>query len=825
MRKTITTIFTLAAMLFATSANAQKEFVYEFQSYVGDSYENYTQVLDVEAIEAELGCTLAEATIYAVQSDGTLDPDYTLGPGGATTDGWRNAAGDWEVWSSSGSCFCVKANFTPEPDEEGNVAPHFYYIGGKSGQTSEPVTYAATYRLENPANTSKFCFVILKLSYIPEPEFEITTKISELNIVGRAELVAEQYPRTNTNGVEYKVQVGDLAKLLGYEAEDFNAWWYRKMVFVGYVDESDVKSEDVTNLNYSTTAWMNSLFDENTGNETKECVQGSTSEYTKFWVHLSSSGYDGDTLKVQIGQRASKLKIGDEYYTYLYFIKGNNAFELKVTLSIIENPEGELSWDEKKLVGSETITLESNDISSGAYDAQTVAIDLEAILALFPEGTDVSDLKFVAIDSEGNPTDSYSTNTTGFWMDMESHPSSWSTFYGKAQGYYCDYATDGTLTIGHIPGQFNKDEIVTTTGSLFLVCGNYKYEFVMNYSVNGFEKEVVDDPLLSTAEILAIKYEEMQIIPNSTYKDDYMDAAIDLDINFIEQTLGTRTIRLWGQKYSETNGFYSSDAQQSMDGCNQGFWMDVDTLNEKSAVVGTWSSAVTNAYGIGWRTNGTLTFFQYPGQRKVGDEYNSVFYLATTDKTKAIKINLNVKYVEEIIPEATTLETFSLTLPARDPADKDNGMYTAYDLSPMYKAFGCTPEEFEENGTWMAIDADGDLTSNYDELEGFAFDANGRVTDDDAALVAKVGYIPEEGAFFSWILDDVNLANTYNVIIYAYYDNQRCIFTITVGGEAEAINFVELNKSDSKMFDLTGRLVKNATKGFYIKDGKKFLVK
>lgn len=825
MKKTITTMMTMAAMLFAVNANAQKEFVYEFQSYVGNSYENYTQVLDVEAIEAELGCTLAEATIYAVQSDGTLDPDYTLGPGGQTTDGWRNADGDWEAWSSSGSCLCVKANFTPEPDSLGNTDPHIYYIGGKAGKTDTPITYQATYRIENPSDAAKYCFVIVKLTYVPEPEFDITQKISELNIVGRAELVAEQFPRTNTNGMEYKVQVGDLAKLLGYETEEFNAWWYRKFVYVGYANEFDEKSDSLTNLNYSTTAWMNSLFDEDTGNELSECVQGASNEYSKFWVHLSSSGYDGDSLAVQVGQKANTLKVGDEYYTYLYFIKGNNAFELKVTISIIENPEIELSWNEKTLVGSETITLESNDISSGVYDPLTVAIDLEAIIALFPEGVEISDLKFVALDAEGNPTDSYSTNTTGFWMDMESHPATWNTFYGKAQGYYCDYATDGTLTIGHIPNQFNKDEIVTTTGSLFLVYGNYKYEFVMNYSVNGYEKVVVDDPLLSTAQILADKFYNMQIIPNSTYKDDYMDAAIDLDIDFIEQTLGTKTIRLWGQKYSEKNGFYSSDAQQSMDGCNQGFWMDVDTLNEKSAVVGTWGSGFTNAYGIGWRTNGTLTFFQFPDQRKVGDEYNSVFYLATTDKTKAIKINLNVKYVEEIIPEAETVASYALNLPARDESDTENGTYTTYSLDEMFEKLGCTAEEFAENGTWMAIDTDGDLSNNYDELEGFGFDKDAKVTTDDAALVAKVGYAVDEGGFFSWIIDDSNLDKSYTFTIYAYYDNKRCIFNITVGGTDSAINFVEAQKTDNKMYDLTGRLVKNATRGFYIMDGKKFMVK
>ena len=40
MKKTITTMMTMAAMLFATSVHAQKEFVYEFTSICGEYYES-----------------------------------------------------------------------------------------------------------------------------------------------------------------------------------------------------------------------------------------------------------------------------------------------------------------------------------------------------------------------------------------------------------------------------------------------------------------------------------------------------------------------------------------------------------------------------------------------------------------------------------------------------------------------------------------------------------------------------------------------------------------------------------------------------------------
>ena len=142
----------------------------------------------------------------------------------------------------------------------------------------------------------------------------------------------------------------------------------------------------------------------------------------------------------------------------------------------------------------------------------------------------------------------------------------------------------------------------------------------------------------------------------------------------------------------------------------------------------------------------------------------------------------------------------------------------------MFEALGCDADEFAENGTWMAIDQDGMLTSNFDELEGFGFDKDAQVTTNDEDLVAMVGYAVDEGGFFSWIIDDSNLDKSFTFTIYAYYNNKRCQFDITIG-DAAAINFVEVEKTNSKMYDLTGRLVKNATRGIYIKDGKKFLVK
>lgn len=822
MRKTITTIMTMAAMFFAVNANAQKEFVYEFTSICGEYYESYTQTLDEEAIAAEIGCPLADASVFAVQSDGTLDPDYKLG----TTDGWRNADGDWESWGSDARV-CVKADFAPVADEDGNKDPHIYYIGGMTGQTGTPATYKATYRIENPSDNTKYCFVIIKLTYEELP----TYRLDELNIVKKFEIVAEEYPRTNTAAETFGIKVGDLASLIGYDAEKFNSVWFKYLLYVGQLDENEVKSDVLTNLNYSSTAWMNALFDENTGLETEECVQGTSGDPTKFSIHFSSTGYDGDTLKVNVGQ-SGKLKVGDTNFAKVYLVgTDKKAVEITVRIKIIPKEIEDLPWDQKTCVGSETVSL-IRDIDAG-YSVTAYTIKIDSIVGLFKAGTVVADLEFTALDADGNPTTASTTgegknNTAagGFWMDMESHPMEWTT---SVKSYFVNnYNT--RIEIGHMPNIFEGGE--KTTGSLFYVLDNEYYELKMDIQIG--EKEDTTKVITKPEEcaIVATKYYTYRIVPNNNgeYQNygsnaagerDYhlMDKPIDLDINFIEAQLGTASPTFYGEVI-DTLGNATYSKNYSCDP-KPGFWMEPAAKVENKSSVSTWKGGDT--YGICY-ANGVFQFFQYPSSQSVGAKYTDNFYLVNQDAGKQIKYVITVVYVEQIQAEAETVETFALNLPARDAADTENGTYTPYDLTPMYEAFGCTPEEFAENGTWMAIDSDGDLSNNYDELEGFAFDANSKLSDDDASLVALVGYIAEENGFFSWILDDENLAKTYTFTIYAYYNNQRCEFNITVG-DASAINFVELNKSDGKIFDLTGRLVKNATKGIYIKDGKKFLVK
>ena len=124
-------------------------------STLGSNYEGLTADVDIAAILAKLEVSsLNDVTIYAVQSDGSLDDNYKLG----TTDGWRNAAGDWQTWGDD-AYFFVKADFTKE-------SAQIYEAGGMENKNTtadweNPASYTATYAFVKTGSTDA---VVLKVT-------------------------------------------------------------------------------------------------------------------------------------------------------------------------------------------------------------------------------------------------------------------------------------------------------------------------------------------------------------------------------------------------------------------------------------------------------------------------------------------------------------------------------------------------------------------------------------------------------------------------------------------------------------------------------------
>ena len=137
-------------------------------SELGKFYEGLKANVDVQAILNKLGENgIDDVAIFAVLSDGTLDSNYQLG----TTDGWRNAAGDWQGYGDA-AFFYVKANFAADENQ-------IYEVGGMEGKNTtaeweSPATYTATYAFVKPGDNHDAVVLKVNLAYTVPTGIEST---------------------------------------------------------------------------------------------------------------------------------------------------------------------------------------------------------------------------------------------------------------------------------------------------------------------------------------------------------------------------------------------------------------------------------------------------------------------------------------------------------------------------------------------------------------------------------------------------------------------------------------------------------------------------
>ena len=94
---------------------------------------------------------------------------------------------------------------------------------------------------------------------------------------------------------------------------------------------------------------------------------------------------------------------------------------------------------------------------------------------------------------------------------------------------------------------------------------------------------------------------------------------------------------------------------------------------------------------------------------------------------------------------------------------------------------------------------------------------------EEAAFTA--GYT-EDGTLRTYVIDDANTDKEYHTVIYLCYNNRYYAFNLAIGNVDTAIKSVDNDAAKAgRIYDLSGREVKNPDKGIYIQNGKKFVVK
>jgi hypothetical protein len=405
---------------------------------------------------------------------------------------------------------------------------------------------------------------------------------------------------------------------------------------------------------------------------------------------------------------------------------------------------------------------------------------------------------------------------------------------------------DGKFKVGQRAGIYAQgadsieSNVVINTSILYKYSDKY-YEVKLEYTIQpyGTEIEVVDPGVNPDSEfdIVATLPITMQIIPSSNYyagesEEVQKQMQYDLGIDKIKELIGEGSYEFYGLKAPANAQVYpeltTSTGYTPNAGFNGGFWMGmpVEKLGVEYVNTSFSSNWGTNAYGIEWNLNeGVLGFDQIPDQRSLGDFYVSTFYWVNSSNNKAIKYELSVVYVDEIVPMAEVVEVISATEAIDEgKIEKISGSEfydVAIDKAKIAAALGITEAQFGEVQMLYAQSVGVWATLNPGESSQY-FGING-YEDLETGVEAAVS----EDYVVTLTLDDVELgADDKLTLRYAFdYDNKRVLYNVVLGA-AGSVDGIANVKTDGAWYTLEGvKVSRPTTKGAYIHNGKKVYVK
>ena len=140
------------------------------------------------------------------------------------------------------------------------------------------------------------------------------------------------------------------------------------------------------------------------------------------------------------------------------------------------------SWRNMQKVGEETITKSYDMRSVEAYSKQPISINLNDIVAKFPNGATVNDLRYMACkDVKTGELTSNLTSSNGFYMMFDGTATSWGSSECKV-GYNSNAST---LDFAYTSDLETPTKGSKCTASVFLVYDDrYFYKFKMNITLN-----------------------------------------------------------------------------------------------------------------------------------------------------------------------------------------------------------------------------------------------------------------------------------------------------------------------------------------------------
>ena len=706
-------------------------------------------------------------------------------------DGTPVGYGDASVWYCSPQ---VDEAFTTLTFNVGQM-PNVMQVGDK-GQTTIALKF----------NDKEVSFA-LTLSVIAKPVYEIpapTVIEKDLTIVGEQEKVVEQYPRGGYDSDAIGINLAEALTALGISDKAMVAEALENLLFAtvynaGAIEEGGgMKKDSLSNVpTAGGIGWWLRPVQNAEGVETGECSAFNWGDADRFFIEAFAFNAETDTLTCNLGQYPGTCKDNEQYFTYIYLIYGDKAYRIKYTLKVMEKEQGSGLSDYTK-VGEESVTVTQEPLSS--WGSVAVRPDLDAIAAALE--CEVSALGLVALDDKDNFGAS-TANNGGWWLSQAG------MVVAYPGDFYIEPATANDYSVLNVGQMINKfavgDEM---SASLYFINGTKYYQY--NVTLQIVAPEYVDFGF----ESVETRNFSLQAIPANAYE---IGDLVTINAESLEAAIGTTAPTLYGlniDSVATERGIYSN--AYSCDP-KPGFWLN------KDGRVSAWGDA--NLFvGICWVDNSTLRFFQIPNSPAVGDVFKTQLFLVNEETEKMITLNITLNFVESLEQkEVVGQENIALAL-----SDEDE-VPLVIDLTKPAEALGTTVDDLLSPNSYYlrGLKSDGVYGETKNCENGLSFAADGGFDDHGNIYF----YIEKQGDVVmlkSFSNDPV--AADYSVDIQFCFekDNKQYVYYGKLMSESLYAG-IELVGADAKkqgrIFDLSGRTVKNPVRGLYIQDGRKMIVK
>lgn len=852
MRKTLQKLcaFTALFVLGTMSSWAQTAFSGSATIKYNEGYATEQVTFKLTEMAAAFGTdttTLIPELEKFLNKDATTSITYQLVYNGGQstyngiTDATANGGGGFWM-TQDGDCSAYPGIWFTELNYNVANDAFIFNCGHMPGELSEGGTCKANFAMNY---NGKYINFEISLEVLPEVVITPTEdmKYSSLNIVKTINHIVSQ-PQTKSNKVlADTIVVEGLADLLGIESKDDFAADFDKYLFVRHYDvDADPYMKDSIKSEFSGDNSNGYLWSKRTNNETEQvlldsCYSGALDAEAVTVFRTQDITYSNDTIFMNVGQYSGNAE-EDHTYTGTILICNNEgkAVELNVNLAVTKSEA--LPFNQMNCVGTYT---SKTTIIPGNSAAITVTIP-DDVVAAIEEKTGVvnGDAIFYAYSDSTytDITDNSTANNGGFWFGTNGIQ----TKYDDGAMYvepvtYANYASFNV-------GQYVKTLIAdgdSTTAALLVVGDNnyYVLNFCLKVKSNVGERE--------NWHIVATQEYDVYLVPSQNFAQNEEDGStyiIRLDSTSIYNNLGVTSIGAQDLYTWKTNGYsetWNADSLTNAYTCtpNPGFWMSKDGMTSKS-----WSSDLS--FGMNLATDTlAIQWYVYSNVDNINTDsiYNPEYFLVNSENGNVVKIICHIKFVSDpsqripqVLPaEEIGSEVVNLIMSEEAISQNYDDVYEYdFDLTKALNALGITVDDLASAEWQVKKNKAGSLTVCEEFAEGAnscPFDSTGVYTTipEDATFDLGLETDPEVKLYLGYY-GNVTEDTGYSTKVALVYDGKAYVFNIVIAGSEEKATGIsnvngEKENTVKGIYTLAGQRVKSASKGLYIINGKKVLVK